>query len=114
LRKLTGQAVHGPLQLAAICPTEQAAISPISLPESYSDEEIDQLMSIKILRENLSRHRLNLARIPSSVYEFEDHWARLCEMDWKISQELPVNIKRRLREEWENYELDPVRYGQVS
>jgi hypothetical protein len=43
--------------------------------------------------------------------EFENHWSRLCELDWEIFQDLPEDIKRRLGNvEWEPDELDPVRY----
>jgi hypothetical protein len=43
--------------------------------------------------------------------EFENHWSRLCELDWEIFQDLPEDIKRRLGNlEWEPDELDPIRY----
>lgn len=60
-----------------------------------------------ILHEELAQHRHWGTSDPD---EFEDHWSRLCDMEWDIVQELPENIKRRLGNEWEFDELEPVRY----
>lgn len=63
-----------------------------------------------MLRENLSRQRLYPGILPGDADEFDDHWSRLCEMDWEIFQELPRDVKQRLEKEWE-FDLDPVRYA---
>ncbi len=69
----------------------------------FDQKEISRACAV--LRNNFSQHQRWVASA-----EFEDHWSRLCDMDWDIFQNLPEDIKRRLGREWEVDELDPVRY----
>lgn len=71
----------------------------------YNDASMTHWQAMS--RDALSQHRYWGASDPD---EFEDHWSRLCDMEWDIVQELPQDIKRRLGNEWELDELEPVRY----
>jgi len=96
-------AVHGKDDGNVEAPDNQ---HPSDLPSSL--DQTDEPNSITTFRENLSRDGQCFGRVSSTSDQFEDHWSRLCEMDWNIVQDLPCDLKRRLGEEWESDDLDPI------
>jgi hypothetical protein len=95
------QAVNGTWADSKRPPRPSQIYSTEPLFDCYNDASVTHWQAV--LRDALGRWSA------SDPDEFEDHWSRLCDREWDIVQGLPEDIKRRLGNEWDFDELEPVR-----